>query len=108
MPPWVRPGESKHEDIETSGSCCLTLGRDSVLHPVLRGHRLGRVAKQAGRPRDIHHAINLLPKKSPRIRKGVAQVGVRGEESRHAQVGRVKVEGPGDRYLFVEPFCGKA
>ena len=95
VPPWVRPGESEHEDIEASSRCCLPLGRDGVLHPVLRGHRLGRVAKQARRPRDIHHAIDLLPKKSPCIRKGVAQVRVRGEESRHAQVGRVKVEGPG-------------
>ena len=93
--PRVRPGESQHEDIETSSRCCLPLGRDGVLHPVLRGHRLGRVAEQARRPRNIHHAIDLLPKKSPSIRKGVAQVRVRGEESRHAQVGRVEVEGPG-------------
>ena len=28
VPPWVRPGESEHEDIETSSRCCLTLGRD--------------------------------------------------------------------------------
>jgi hypothetical protein len=99
VPPWVCPGESEHEGIETSSRCCLPLGRDGVLHPVLRGHRLGRVAKQARRPRDIHHAIDLLPKKGPCIRKGVAQVRVRGEESRHAQVGRVEVEGPGAKAM---------
>ena len=94
MPPWVRPGQSEHEGIETSSRCCLSLGRDGMLHPVLHGHCLGRVAEQARRLRGIHHAINLLPERSPRIQKSVAQVGVRGKESRHTQVGRVKVEGP--------------
>ena len=47
VPPWVRPGESEHEDIETSSRCCLTLGRDGVLHPVLYGHCLGRITEKA-------------------------------------------------------------
>ena len=38
------------------------------------------IAEQARRLRDIHHAVDLLPERSPRIRKGVAQVRVRGEE----------------------------
>ena len=37
MPPRVRPGESEHEDIETSSCCCLTLCRDGVLHPPVHG-----------------------------------------------------------------------
>ncbi len=65
--PRVRPGESEHEDIEAPSRCCLPLGRDGVLHPVLRGHRLSRVAEQARRLCDIHDAIDLLPKKSPCI-----------------------------------------
>ena len=60
-PPRVRPGESEHEDIEAPSRCCLPLGRDGVLHPVkhpvLRGHRLGRVAKQLVLYRYMHPRI---------------------------------------------------
>jgi hypothetical protein len=71
VPPRVRPGETEHEDIEASGRCCLTLGRNGVLHPVLHGHCVGRVAEQylTSRARlhvcEIHHAINLLPEQGP-------------------------------------------
>ncbi len=37
VPPWVRPGESEHEDIEAPSRCNLLLGRDGVLPRVVDG-----------------------------------------------------------------------
>ena len=47
-PSWAESGQSEHEGIETSSRCCLSLGRDDMLHPVLHGHCLGRVAERSG------------------------------------------------------------